>query len=59
MMQRTFSFNIATLIKDIISLFVEKEKEPILPTFNRTSPVFEVPLDAIIVTPEPSPKIEF
>jgi len=56
-MQRALNYNITTLIKDIISIFTDTG--PILPTFQRSSPVFEVPLDTIIVTPEPSPKIEY
>jgi hypothetical protein len=44
------------LIKDIINLFVDKE--PILPTYYRRDerPIFEIPLDQIIVTPESSPR---
>jgi hypothetical protein len=55
-MQRTLSFNLTMLIKDIINLFVEKE--PILPTYQRSTerPAFEIPLDQIIITPEPSPR---
>lgn len=48
-MQRTTSYNFAVLIKDIFNMFVE-EKGPILPTYERTSPTFEIPLDEIVVT---------
>jgi len=48
-MQRTVSYNFTVLIKDIINMFVE-EKGPILPTYERTSPTFETPLDEIVIT---------
>lgn len=47
-MQRTMTYNLSVLIKDIIKIFVE-EKGPILPTYERTSPTFEMPLDEIVV----------
>ena len=47
-MQRIMSYNFSVLIKDIFNMFVE-EKGPILPTYERTSPTFERPLDEIIV----------
>ena len=54
-MQRAMSYNILNAIKEIVAA-ITKEEKPILPLHEKTNPVFEVPLEEIIVTPEPSPK---
>jgi hypothetical protein len=55
-MQRVLSTTLLTAIKDIVIML--KEEEQVLPLYQRKQPVFIVPLTEIIVTPDPSSKIE-
>jgi hypothetical protein len=55
-MQRVLSTSLLTAIKDIVLML--KEEDQVLPLYKRQQPVFTVPLTEIIVTPDPSNKIE-